>query len=135
MNVPPDREFKLGELAEESGVPARTIRLYIARGLLPGPLRAGRDAAYGLSHLQRLRTIRQLQQEGLSLIEIKRRLAEAAPSAKVPEPSPWWSYPLAPDVTMWVKADASPWRLRRIQAVLAQAQQMLSATEQEEQRT
>ena len=30
--------FTLVELAEVSGVPARTIRFYIAKGLLPPPL-------------------------------------------------------------------------------------------------
>ena len=34
--------FTLVELAEVSGVPARTIRFYIAKGLLPPPLVGGR---------------------------------------------------------------------------------------------
>ena len=29
----------LAELSEESGIPARTIRFYIARGLLDGPVK------------------------------------------------------------------------------------------------
>ena len=47
----------LAELAEKAGLPGRTIRFYIARGLLPGPLKAGRGAAYGQEHLDRLREI------------------------------------------------------------------------------
>jgi len=34
----------LVELAEAAGVPARTIRYYIAKGLLPSPLVGGRPA-------------------------------------------------------------------------------------------
>lgn len=37
----------LAELAQKAGLPGRTIRFYIARGLLPGPLKAGRGATYG----------------------------------------------------------------------------------------
>jgi hypothetical protein len=44
----------LAELAEDSGVPARTIRYYIARGVLPRPVVAGRGALYAKKHLERL---------------------------------------------------------------------------------
>ena len=44
--------FTLVELSEVSGVPARTIRFYIARGLLPPPLVGGRSACYGAEHLK-----------------------------------------------------------------------------------
>ena len=44
----------LVELAEASGVPARTIRFYIAKGLVPPPLVGGRAAWYGEEHLNEL---------------------------------------------------------------------------------
>ena len=53
--------FTLVELAEVSGVPARTIRFYIAKGLLPPPLVAGRAACYGEEHLKELDRIKTLQ--------------------------------------------------------------------------
>jgi len=46
--------FTLVELAEASGVPARTVRFYIAKGLLPPPLVGGRAACYGEEHLKEL---------------------------------------------------------------------------------
>ena len=46
--------FTLVELADVSGVPARTIRFYIAKGLLPPPLVGGRAACYGEEHLKEL---------------------------------------------------------------------------------
>ena len=53
-------KFKtLAELSEESGTPARTIRFYIARGLLDGPLKAGRGAVYTAEHLARLEKIKE----------------------------------------------------------------------------
>lgn len=49
--------YRLQDLAEHSGLEARTIRSYIERGLLPGPDSLGRNASYGSGHLDRLRVI------------------------------------------------------------------------------
>ena len=62
----------LAELAEAAGVPARTIRFYIARGLVDGPVKAGRGAAYTAEHLARLERVKSLQAEGRMLSEIGR---------------------------------------------------------------
>ena len=67
-----DKKWTLRELAAEAGVPERTIRFYISRGLVDPPLRAGRGAAYGARHLDRLREIRTLQARGMPLAEISR---------------------------------------------------------------
>ena len=121
----------LGELAEASGIPARTVRFYIARGLLDGPDTAGRGATYGLEHLERLRRIRKLQSRGLTLTAIARELNAAdgrAPSVK--EPVPWWHYQVSPDVTVSVRADASPWRLKQVREALQQLTASLAEKEE-----
>ena len=69
-----DREMKLDELAKATKVEARTIRLYIAQGLVPPPLRTGRDAAYDSQHVDAIRSVRLLQERGLSLAEIRNQL-------------------------------------------------------------
>ncbi len=123
-------EFTLEELAEKSGVPARTIRFYIARKLLPGPLRAGPGAVYGRAHLERLARIRKLQARGLALAEIARILGGEKPSDGLPAPTAWWSYALSHDVVVWIRADAAPWRLKHIrQALLAAASALNSHQE------
>ena len=68
--------FTLVELAEVSGVPARTIRFYIARGLLPPPLVGGRAASYGEKHLKELDRIKTLQGQGQTLAQIAWQLDE-----------------------------------------------------------
>src|SRR5438128_1150266 len=116
MGTGKKRGISLAELAEETGVPARTIRFYIARELLPGPQRAGRGATYGVDHRKRLEEIKKLQAKGLTLNEIARSLGEGTlrvPGA--PQPSAWWQYPIADDVVVSVRADVSPWRLREVQ--------------------
>jgi MerR family transcriptional regulator, copper efflux regulator len=64
--------MRIGELAERSGVSAKTIRYYEDIGLLPPPARLGsgyRD--YEPSTLDRLAFIRAAQAVGLSLGEIR----------------------------------------------------------------
>ncbi len=68
------------ELETRTGMPARTIRFYIAEGLLPGPGTRGKGALYGDDHLQRLLLIRQLTEQRLPLAEVRRRLIDLSPS-------------------------------------------------------
>lgn len=108
----------LQELSEAAGVPARTIRFYIARGLLARPLKAGRGAAYGSEHVERLERIKQLQAEGKSLLEISRLLEVAPRPVILKAPAAWWQYALDGDVMVSVRTDAPPWRMRQIRAAL-----------------
>lgn len=68
-------EFNLEELAERAGVPVRTVRFYIAEGLLTGPRGRGTAATYSEGHLARLRLIRLLVEQRVPLAEIRERLA------------------------------------------------------------
>jgi DNA-binding transcriptional MerR regulator len=63
------------ELTEAAGVSVRTVRYYIAEGLLPPPEGAGPASVYTRSHLDRLRLITRLKDAYLPLKEIRRRLA------------------------------------------------------------
>lgn len=130
-----NQPLSLQELAAEAGLPARTVRFYIARGLVPGPAGAGRGAAYGSEHLARLRAIRRLQAKGLMLAEIARELGGGKPEAGLPEPSAWWSYPVANYVVVWVRAGLSPWRTRQVRAALEDmATRLAGGTAQEEEK-
>jgi DNA-binding transcriptional MerR regulator len=66
-------DFTLQQLAHLAGVTPRTVRYYIAQGLLPSP-GAGTGARYSDTHLQRLRLIKQLQRAHLPLAEIRAQL-------------------------------------------------------------
>ncbi|MFD0000477.1 MerR family transcriptional regulator [Nocardia sp. NPDC127526] len=59
------------QLAELSGVPARTIRYYHSLGVLPKPGRAGKEAVYTDEHLDRLTAIAAMQARGLRLEAIR----------------------------------------------------------------
>src|SRR4051812_26756812 len=70
----PNEELTLSDLARMTGTERRTIRSYIAEGLLRGPDTLGRNASYSRHHLDRLRAIRVLRdQDRLGLTEIRRQ--------------------------------------------------------------
>lgn len=71
----PEDPYSLTDLARLADVTPRTVRYYVAQGLLPSPEAAGPATRYGEAHLARLRLIRRLQRDHLPLAEIRARLA------------------------------------------------------------
>jgi len=109
-----NEEKTLAELADATGIPARTIRFYISRGLLEGPAKAGRGAIYTGAHLERLEKIKALQAQGRHLSEIA-PIVEGAPAEHTSYPSAmWWQHTIADDVLVWTRGDVSPWRQKQI---------------------
>jgi DNA-binding transcriptional MerR regulator len=72
--MPTGKEYTIGELADLAGTTPRTVRYYVALGLLPSPGQVGPGARYSDSHLARLRLIRKLQREHQPLAEIRSQL-------------------------------------------------------------
>lgn len=118
-------KMTLAQLAEKSGVSARTIRFYIAKRLMEGPLRVGRGATYSQTHLDRLDRIQELKSEGYSLSEIRHRDTSYHRETPAPSPTRWSSYRIADDLTVNVRDDADPWRIRKIQSFLREMTQSL----------
>jgi DNA-binding transcriptional MerR regulator len=84
-------QYSLADLCDLADVTPRTVRYYIAQGLLRSPSGAGPSSRYDDGHLNRLRLIRRLQREHLPLSEIRNRLAavsdeEAEAIAREPAP-------------------------------------------------
>jgi DNA-binding transcriptional MerR regulator len=91
--MPEDHRYSLTELADLGGVTPRTVRYYLAQGLLPAVGQMGPGSKYGAEHIDRLRLIRRLQAEHLPLAEIRHRLDRLEPDAirdlaGRPEPAP-----------------------------------------------
>ncbi|MFM9105650.1 MAG: helix-turn-helix domain-containing protein [Chloroflexota bacterium] len=70
-----DARYSLAELTEAARVSLRTVRYYIAEGLLPPPKGSGPASFYTPAHLERLKLIGRLKDAYLPLREIRRRLA------------------------------------------------------------
>ena len=92
MDGEQQEKFSIAELSARAEVTARTIRYYVAEGLLPSPGGAGQQRLYTSEHLRRLQAIKRLKAEYLPLGEIRERLAAlpaGSPAARAPqEPSP-----------------------------------------------
>jgi DNA-binding transcriptional MerR regulator len=71
---PVDARYTLTELADLAGVTPRTVRYYIAQGLLPAVGVAGPGVKYDDAHLARLRLIKRLQAEHQPLADIRKQL-------------------------------------------------------------
>jgi DNA-binding transcriptional MerR regulator len=71
----PNDPYSLGDLARLADVTPRTVRYYVAQGLLASPEAAGPGTRYSEAHLARLRLIRRLQRDHLPLAEIRARLS------------------------------------------------------------
>lgn len=67
-------DYRVEELAAAAGVAVDTIRFYQSQKLLPPPVRRGRVAWYDDGHLERLRRIRDLKRQRLTLEQIQRVL-------------------------------------------------------------
>lgn len=74
---PPDRRYSIEELATLCGVTPRTVRYYIAEGLLERPQGERRGAHYLQRHLEQLLLIRRWTDAGLSLERIRELIAGA----------------------------------------------------------
>ncbi len=74
--------FSLQDLADQTGVEARTIRSYVERGLLPGPESLGRGARYPAEALDRLQVMQLLRDANrdLTLDQIRVLLQSLSPA-------------------------------------------------------
>lgn len=91
MTRPDDARYGIQELVQATGVPRRTIRFYVQRGLVPPPAGAGRGHYYTGSHLERVLQVRELQEQGRSLREIEGLVAGGEPlgtNRALPPPPP-----------------------------------------------
>jgi DNA-binding transcriptional MerR regulator len=103
-------------------------RFYISRGLLKGPVKAGRGAIYTGEHLARLEEIKKLQAKGRMLSEIAPILETGHPLPARPV-SAWWQHAVGNDILIWTRADVSPWRQKQLRAAIAELEARLAINE------
>jgi DNA-binding transcriptional MerR regulator len=75
-----DQMLRMGELARASGVSAATIKHYLREGLLPEPVKTSRNMAYyPAEFVERIRLIKQLQEERYMPLRVIKDLLEEDP--------------------------------------------------------
>lgn len=87
----PTQALKMRDLTAHTQLSRQAIHFYIAEGLLPPPIRSGRNTAvYGREHLERLHWIQKLQRDHfLSLTAIKSVLNGEDADGFTPEQQQW----------------------------------------------
>ena len=77
--------LKMSELASASGVSTGTIKHYLREGLLPEPVRTSRNMAYyPPEFVDRIRTIKRLQEERFMPLRLIRELLEQSDRPRTP---------------------------------------------------
>jgi DNA-binding transcriptional MerR regulator len=77
MAAPAKELLKISELAERADVPVATVRHYLREGLLPEPVKTSRNMAYyPPEFVERIRLIKQLQEERFMPLRVIRDLLE-----------------------------------------------------------
>ena len=72
--------LKMSQLAEASGVSSGTIKHYLREGLLPEPVKTSRNMAYYPSDfVERIRLIKQLQEERFMPLKVIKRMLDDDP--------------------------------------------------------
>ena len=81
----PEGALRMKELCARTGLPRQALHFYIQQGLLPEGRRAGRNMAYySEAHVERVRLIRQLQEERFLPLKAIRALLEEKDDAFTP---------------------------------------------------
>jgi DNA-binding transcriptional MerR regulator len=122
-----EARFGIEELAALGEVTRRAVRYYVQQELLPAPLGVGRGRHYGPEHLARLQAVKALQEQGLSLDEVRQELERgtgrgwAAKAVSLPGPSvartAWTRLEIVPGVELHVSGQRRlppPGRLREL---------------------
>jgi DNA-binding transcriptional MerR regulator len=77
VKAPAQELLKISELAERADVPVATVRHYLREGLLPEPVKTSRNMAYyPPQFVERIRLIKQLQEERFMPLRVIRALLE-----------------------------------------------------------
>ena len=78
--------YKMADLCRLTGMPRQAIHFYIHEGLVPPGRKTGRNnARYGEVHVDRIRTVRQLQNEQFMPLKAIRAVFEGRDEAFTPE--------------------------------------------------
>jgi len=125
-----ERKYGIRELVQASGISRRTVRYYVQRGLIPPPEGAGRGHYYRPEHLEKLLAIKELQDRGLGLEQIRSRFdggGRMEPAVELPTPEIELATRIrvAPGVELILSHGAQAPRLAQVRALAEAAVRIL----------
>jgi len=119
------KQYTIEELCELTGFSRRTIRYYVQEGLIDPPAGRGRGGFYFDSHLNKLRQIKALQDDGLRLSQIQ----EVLKIGKKPEMAPlreiWIRYPVEPGIEIHIQRELDESERKKLVEIIRVAKSIL----------
>jgi len=109
-------ELTIQELTETTGVTRRTLRYYIAMGVLMAPRGVGKGARYTEEHVDRVGLIRQMQLEGQTLDQIKLLLESGSVEEQT---DPWVHLSCPDDMRVLIRMDLPAERSKQLKEAVA----------------
>jgi DNA-binding transcriptional MerR regulator len=99
------QKYTIQQLSELSGYSRRTIRYYIQEGIIEPPAGRGRGGFYYDSHLDKLLRMKDLQQQGLNLTAIIKKLKQTEASDITTDKEAWIKYTITDGIELMVRED------------------------------
>jgi DNA-binding transcriptional MerR regulator len=134
-----DSKYTIQEVVDQAGISRRTLRYYIAQGVLMPPVGNGRKARYTDEHLDRVAKVRKLQEEGLTLVQIRDGVAPEAGvlrgrpgETNVPPGHGWVHLPTTGELLILLRADLPEERAEIIKKAAAAMMASLDAGGEDE---
>lgn len=93
--------YNIETLSRISGLSRRAVRYYIQRGLLEPPEGNKRGCYYTEKHLERIREIQRLSEQGVPLLKMKEAFDGSVIEKLVPDAAP----PAVSQVSRWERID------------------------------
>ncbi|MES0337915.1 MAG: helix-turn-helix domain-containing protein [Candidatus Magnetobacterium sp. LHC-1] len=100
-----NKKYLITEVSEITGFSLRTIRYYVSSGIISPPEGRGRGGFYNDSHIDKLRQIKGMQENGMRLKDI----INLDRSSEVPKAETtrqvWFKYEIVPGLEIHVRKD------------------------------
>jgi DNA-binding transcriptional MerR regulator len=130
-----EKRYTIDELSDLTGFSRRTIRYYIQQGLLEPPAGRGRGGFYYDSHVETLKRIKALQEDGFNLGVIAQRL-DFAPqydgnAVETPR-SVWIRYEIIPGVELNITRDQEERQGKKVTEIVRLIRSMLKEDGQDD---
>jgi len=119
------KQYTIEGLCELTGFSRRTIRYYVQEGLIDAPAGRGRGGFYFDSHLDKLRQIKALQDDGLKLSQIQELLREHKKPEMAPLREIWIRYPIEPGIEIHIQRELEESERKKLAEIIRVAKSIL----------
>jgi DNA-binding transcriptional MerR regulator len=119
------KQYTIEDLCELTGFSRRTIRYYVQEGLIDAPAGRGRGGFYFDSHLDKLRQIKALQDDGLRLSQIQELLKEHKKPEMAPLREIWIRYPIEPGIEIHIQRELDESERKKLAEIIRVAKSIL----------